>query len=348
MPDLPIPDHFAPERTGDIWRVDYGSRAHEAEEWAARHRIGHPSADVPRVCLLLVDCQNTFCVPGHELFVAGRSGNGAVDDNIRVCEFVYRNLDAITEITVTLDTHSALQIFHPVFWVDENGEHPVGGKTEITLADVETGHWKPNPAVADSLAGGDVEWLRRYVRHYARRVTEGRYPLMVWPYHAMLGSIGHALVSAVDEAVFFHSIARQTATRFEVKGGIPLTENYSVLSPEVTLGPSGETIARPNLALFEHLMEFDGVVVAGQAASHCVAWTLHDLLTAIQARDPLMAGRIHILEDCMSSVVVPGVVDFTLQAEEALEMFQENGMHRVLSTDSLASWPGLNLGCAGT
>jgi nicotinamidase-related amidase len=71
-------------------------------------------------------------------------------------------------------------------------------------------------------------------------------------------------------------------------------------------------------------------------------------LTAIQARDPLMAGRIHILEDCMSSVVVPGVVDFTLQAEEALEMFQENGMHRVLSTDSLASWPGLNLGCAGT
>ena len=58
---------------------------------------------------------------------------------------------------------------------------------------------QPNPAVADSLAGGDLEWLRKYARHYVRRVTEGRYPLMVWPYHAMLGSIGHALVSAVDE-----------------------------------------------------------------------------------------------------------------------------------------------------
>lgn len=341
MLELPIPEHFLRDRTGDIWRVDYEARAREAEEWAARHEIGHPAGDAPRIVLLLVDCQNTFCVPGYELFVAGRSGHGAVDDSVRVCEFIYRNLGAITEISATLDTHSALQIFHPVFWIDENGEHPVGGKTEITLADVETGRWMPNPAVADSLAGGDVEWLRSYVRHYARRVTEGRYPLMVWPYHSMLGSIGHALVSAIDEAVFFHSIARQTAARFEVKGGHPLTENYSVLSPEVTLGPSDETIATPNLALFEHLMEFDAVLVAGQAASHCVAWTLHDLLTAIQARDPSMAGKIYILEDCMSSVVVPGVVDFTLQAEEALEMFEDNGMHRVLSTDPLESWASL-------
>jgi len=163
----------------------------------------------------------------------------------------------------------------------------------------------------------------------------------VWPYHAMLGSLGHALVSAVDEAVFFHSIARQTAARFEVKGGIPLTENYSVLSPEVTLGPGGERIASPNLALFDHLMGFDAVVVAGQAASHCVAWTLHDLLTAIQARDPGLAGKIYILEDCMSPVVVPPDIDFTEDAAEALDLFEEHGMHRVLSTDPIAAWDGM-------
>jgi nicotinamidase-related amidase len=27
-----------------------------------------------RICLLAVDVQNTFCIPGYELFVAGRSG----------------------------------------------------------------------------------------------------------------------------------------------------------------------------------------------------------------------------------------------------------------------------------
>ncbi len=344
MPDLPIPPHFDAARTDEIWRVDYDARAAGAEAWAAEHGIAHPAHDKPRVGLLLVDCQNTFCIPGYELFVAGRSGTGAVEDNARLCEFIYRNLDILTEITATLDTHTALQIFHPVFWIDDSGRHPVGGKTEITLADVETGRWRPNPAVADSLTDGDVAWLESYATHYVRRVTEGRYPLMVWPYHALLGSIGHALVSAVDEAVFFHSIARQTAARFEVKGGTPLTENYSVFSPEVTLGPAHERIASPNLSLFDHLMSFDAVIVAGQAASHCVAWTLHDLLTAIQARDPEMAGKIYVLEDCMSSVVIPDVVDFTEQAEDALDLFEEEGMNRVRSTDPIASWVGMEVG----
>ena len=72
-----------------------------------------------RVGLVAVDVQNTFCTPGFELFVAGRSGHGALDDTPRLCEFVYRNLDAITQIVPTLDTHQAVQIFHPVFLVDE-------------------------------------------------------------------------------------------------------------------------------------------------------------------------------------------------------------------------------------
>ena len=56
--------------------------------------------------------QNTFCTPGFELFVAGRSGTGALDDSRRLCEFVYRNLGSLTQIVPTLDTHQALQIFH--------------------------------------------------------------------------------------------------------------------------------------------------------------------------------------------------------------------------------------------
>ena len=53
--------------------------------WAAQHSIPSASADDFRTCLLLVDVQNTFCIPGYELFVGGRSGNGAVEDNVRLC-----------------------------------------------------------------------------------------------------------------------------------------------------------------------------------------------------------------------------------------------------------------------
>ena len=68
--------------------------------------------DKLKISLLLVDVQNTFCIPEFELYVGGTSGTGAVDDNRRLCEFIYRNLNMITEICPTMDTHQAVQIFH--------------------------------------------------------------------------------------------------------------------------------------------------------------------------------------------------------------------------------------------
>ena len=90
--------------------------------WRARYLAG--GEDRFRVCLVAVDVQNTFCVPGFELFVAGRSGTGAVDDSRRLCEFIYRNSPSITCIVPTMDTHHAMQIFHPIYLIDERGEHP--------------------------------------------------------------------------------------------------------------------------------------------------------------------------------------------------------------------------------
>lgn len=165
------------------------------------------------------------------------------------------------------------------------------------------------------------------------------------PHHLALpldaGGIGHALVSAVEEACFFHAIARHSQTRFELKGSHPLTENYSVLSPEVTENAQGQAIAQRNQALIQTLLTYDAVVVAGQAKSHCVAWTVADLLSAIQATDPALAQKVYLLEDCTSPVVVPGVVDFTEAAETTFQRFAEAGMHRVKSTLPLADWPGL-------
>jgi len=345
---LPIPPHFDPARVGEVWRVPYTQRADEAVAWAERFGLGSAYADEPKTCLVLVDCQNTFCVPGFELFVAGRSGRGAVEDNVRLCEFIYRNLDRITLIAPTMDTHTAMQIFHPVFWVDEAGGHPVGAATTITVDEVEAGTWKVNPAVAASVADGDYDYLQRHVIKYVRALTEGgKYPLIVWPYHAMLGGIGHALVSAVEEAVFFHGIARNAQPRFEIKGDNPLTENYSVLHPEVMLGPDGEVIAKKNEALVDKLFEFDAVIIAGQAKSHCVAWTVSDLLAEIEQRDHRLAHRVYLLEDCTSPVVVPGVIDFIEQGDRAFQRFAESGINIVQSTDRIETWPVRDPGLQG-
>jgi nicotinamidase-related amidase len=324
---LPIPEHYKRDRVGEVWRVPYGELAAAAPAWANSHRIGAAAADQERVCLVAIDVQNTFCIPGFELYVGGISGQGAVEDTGRLCEFIYRNLGRITEIVPTMDTHQAMQIFHPVFWVDRDGHHPEPVATMITLADVESGRWRVNPAM------GNLKALQNHALHYVGRLTAlGKYPLTIWPYHSMLGGIGHALVSAFEQATFFHGIVRSTQAHIELKGDNPLTENYSVLRPEVLDGVEG-AIATKNSALMEHLLAFDRVIIAGQAKSHCVAWTIADLLDEIEAVDPALAQKVVLLDDCASPVVVPGVVDFSDRAEEAYARFAAAGMKRVKSVD---------------
>jgi hypothetical protein len=122
---LPTPDYFDTKKVSEVWRVPYQERAAEAKEWAEKYSIQPAASDKNSICLLIIDAQNTFCLPEFELFVGGRSGSGAVDDNLRLCEFIYRNLNAITTIAPTMDTHTAMQIFHPIFWINEAGEHPL-------------------------------------------------------------------------------------------------------------------------------------------------------------------------------------------------------------------------------
>ncbi len=338
--ELPIPPHFNPENVGEVWRVPYQDRALSAEAWARQHNLLPASRDRFRICLLPVDVQNTFCIPGFELYVGGRSGRGAVEDNRRLCEFIYRNLHHLTQICPTMDTHQAMQIFHAIFLVNERGEHPAP-YTLIAAEDVAQGKWRFNPAVADNLHL-DVLEGQRYLQHYVTALQRGgKYALTIWPYHAMLGGIGHALVSAVEEAIFFHSIVRCSQPDFQVKGNNPLTENYSVLRPEVLSGPGGKTIAHKNTRLINKLLEFDVVIIAGQAKSHCVAWTIADLLDEMVLTDPTLARKVYLLEDCTSPVVVPGVIDYTEEADAAFRRFAQAGMHVVRSTDPIATWPGM-------
>lgn len=339
-PELPIPPHFDPDKLAEIWRVPYQHLAAEARQWAAVNDLRPAYQDASKICLLAVDVQNTFCIPGFELYVGGRSGHGAVDDNKRLCEFIYRNLATITKIVATLDTHQAMQIFHCLFFVNDQGEHPAP-YTLITLEDVIQGRWRFNPALSDSLQLSP-EQGQRHLEHYTRQLQRsGKYQLTVWPYHGMLGGIGHALVAAVEEAIFFHTLSRHSQADLRIKGNHPLTEHYSVLGPEVATGVDGLPLPHTNDNIHQILGTYDAVIIAGQAKSHCVAWTVADMLTKTLAEDGKLAEKIYLLEDCTSAVVVPGVVDYTDAADDAFRQFADQGAHLVRSTAPMATWPGL-------
>ncbi len=357
---LPNPSFYDARRAAEWgYRPDAERLFAEAIGWQMRHAVTPAAKDKFRLHLLLIDMQKDFCFPEGTLYVGGRSGTGAVDDARRIAEFIYRNLSVITDITTTLDTHFAFQIFFAPFWETEDGK-PLAAHTLINIdptgALVNTdptgklihANVRPRPAIAKWLCGGNYPWLMKQVRFYVEELKRGgKYLPYLWPSHCILGSDGHALSPIIHEARMFHSLTRFAQSWSEVKGGHPLTENYSVLRPEVLLRWDDQPLAQKNTGFIEKLLEADAVVIGGEAASHCVKSSIDDLLDEIKVQDPTLAAKVYVMEDCMSSVAVPDgkggfIADFTPEAEKALRRFRDAGMHVVKSTDPIETWDGMS------
>jgi len=340
---LPLPDFFAPASAGRWdYRPDAQGLAERAAGWRRQHGL-RPAGEARRkVLLLIVDAQRDFCLPEGALYVGGRSGRGAIEDNARLAAFIYRHLDQLTEVSCTLDTHHPYQIFFPSFWVDAAGRQLLPYR-EISAAEIERGEVRPNPDLTGWLGRGDPAWLARQAAWYCRELErEGKYRLFLWPPHCLAGSAGHALVGAIDEARLFFAFCRAAPTPIEIKGEYPLTEHYSVLAPEVLGRHDGGPLAVRNRALIERLLAADRLLVAGQAASHCVKATVEDLLEEIRRRDPALAKKVVLLVDCMSAVAVPDpalpgafLADFTADAERAFARFAAAGVQLARSTEPL-------------
>ena len=306
---------------------------------AQEHGIAPAAADRFRVALVVVDMQNTFCTPGFELFVAGRSG-GARSTTRSASASSSTGTSARSRRPSPRSTRtSRCRSSIPRCSSTRHGNHPEPF-TLVTAADVEAGRWRINRAAAEGL-GLDPDYAEEHLLYYTRALEEGgKYNLTIWPFHAIRGGIGYALVSAVEEALVFHAMTRFSPGGYQPKGDNPLTEHYSMLGPEVEVDQEGEPLGRRNQPLIEELLRYDAVVIAGQAKSHCVAWTIQDLLEDPTVRERHLEEKVYLLEDCTSPVVVPGV-DYTDEADAAFARFEAAGAHIVQSTTPMAEWPGV-------
>lgn len=348
-----VPTFFNPEHAASwAYRPDVQAVRAEAAAWQSRHRLAPATEAGVHAELLVIDCQKDFCLPEGALFVAGRSGRGAIDDSRRIAEFIYRNLANLTRVTLTLDSHLPLQIFFDSFWQDRSGNRPPPF-TQITGPDLRSGSWRLDPAAAQfapaELPDGltPYDWAVRQAQHYVDHLDRsGKYGLTIWPYHCLVGSDGHAVVGLIQEARLFHGAARAIQSEVELKGSHPWTEHYSVFGPEVRTRWSGEALAVSNQTLMARLLRSDAVIFAGQAASHCFLWSIDDLLNNVRRAAPDLVRKLYVLRDCSSPVVVFGadgrpVVDYTDATEAAFARWQSEGLNIVTADTDMAAWPGL-------
>lgn len=321
---LPVPEFFARQNVSSVYVERAGLVAEVAEAYSKKHGLRPAADDRVRMAAFGIDVQIGFCMPGASLFVPG-----AVEDTTRTIEWMYRNLNCLSALYFSLDTHHLFQIFHPAWWVDAEGNHPVPFTT-VSMRDLEQGRWRP---VTHSDAS--LEYVRKLE-------STGKYVLTIWPYHTLLGGVSHALVPAMMEAALFHAAARRCDTHFEIKGRHALTENYSVMAPEVT-EVGGERVGAFNESLFRALMEYERVYIFGQAKSHCVLSTINDLEVRARRLDVRLLEKLWVLEDAMSPVPAPAIdpvpshLDFPRLADEAVARWKRAGMHIVRTTEPIVS-----------
>lgn len=340
--ELPIPPFYDPMNAA-LWAYEpnLSNTLAAARAWKKQYGIKAAATDRKRVCLLVIDAQRDFCQSEGTLFVGGRNGKGAIEDNNRLAQFIYRELPWLTAIKPTMDTHLPFQVFTRAAWLDAAGAVP-GPFTIVENADVKNGRFTPEPMFA-SMLGTDVIWMTNQMLHYTAELEKvGKYKLMLWTEHCVLGQSGHALSGVIQEARMFHAYARGANNEPIIKGGNPLTENYSIVQPEVLTRFDGASIAQKNTHFLEDLLKYDYVLIAGQAASHCVKSSIEDILAFILATSPGLAQKVYVMEDCMSAVVSPAY-DYTSEAEAALQLFRSKGMHVVKSTTPMANWPDIQL-----
>jgi nicotinamidase-related amidase len=304
-----FPAFYRPEHVGRIYAPDTVGAVHAGRTSG----ISSARSDSHRMVLLLVDPQVDFIHFDGTLTVPG-----AVDDTRRTVEWIFRNLERITTIAASLDSHMPIQIFSPTWWMNAHGEHPAP-YTVIRSADVQSGVWR---------ALYQPEWSIEYTE---KLEAQARKALMIWPYHTLIGTPGHALTPVMYEAIAYHAAARQTQPTFLSKGSIPETEHYSMLEPEVKV--PGHALGGLNVSFLNMLASYELIYVAGQAKSHCVLETVRSMVRYFQHGSDVVR-KIRILMDCTSSVVHPEI-DFDAMATQALERYADHGLRLVSSGDAI-------------
>ena len=243
---------------------------------ACAEELPRASEDKVRTTLLCVDMQRDF-MEGGPLGVAGSLG-----DTERLTRFIYKNMTKITEIAASLDTHSPRQIFHQCWWRGADGQMPAPF-TVITAKDVKEGRWRPLY---------EKEKSEEYLEYLE---TGGQKQLVIWPYHCIAGTAGFALENQFSNMIHFFSAARDAGLKKIVKGTLPATEFYGIVSPEYDPGGS-----YANRELLDGLKRCDKLVIAGEARDYCVAQSVLQICEAMEKEKK--RPEIFIMEDCMSCV----------------------------------------------
>jgi len=262
--------------------------------------------------LLIIDPQVDFCDPTGSLFVPG-----ADEDMVRLAELIKRLGKKITQIHTTLDSHRSIDVAHPIFWMDSNGNHP-NPFTLINEEDVVNGTWTTtNPGMR-----------QRGIDYVKSLKANNRYVLCIWPPHCIIGSRGHSITPCVSDALIEWENNNFKMVDYVTKGSNMFTEHYSAVKADVEDPSDASTLT--NTRLVNILEAADIIPISGEALDYCVRNTVTDIADMFGDDN---IKKLCLLTDTCSSVNAPGL---EFLGPDFVKDMKAKGMQISTSVDFLA------------
>lgn len=231
--------------------------------------------------LVIIDAQIDF----HE--GGALQVTGAKADCARICNLV--KTKRFDNIIVTLDTHQYVDIGHPAWWCDKDGNHP-GPFTDISPEDLKSGKWK-------TVRKSDEEWSTYYINQLHKN---NRFTHTVWPYHCIVGTEGHGVQPELCEVLKAWSLKNRRLVTYMWKGTNPKAEMYSVFKADVEVPGAPETSL--NTHILDRMLGYDNIVYVGQARSHCVRFSFTDMVEYFNSKKLKNVPNCVLLKDCASDI----------------------------------------------
>ncbi len=268
--------------------------------------------------LAIIDPQVSFCDPDGSLFVPG-----SVEDMQRMTKFIKKMGKELDQIHVTIDSHYLIDVAHPGMWKNSDGEQPAPF-TVISSKDLIEGKWFP---VFPKLR-------QRFIDYTTELESSGKYFLLIWPPHCLIGSRGQSVTNELFETLVEWQNIRHNNVNFVTKGSNPYVEHFSPIKAQVIDPNDPSTQIDTSKGSMLQLLQdnADIIYVGGEALSHCVKECLLDVVEIFGTEEHIK--KIHILRDTTSPVPMsPGTPDFPAISEQFLKDMEAKGVKIIKTTD---------------
>ena len=230
--------------------------------------------------LLIVDPQRDFI----DMEKGSLAVNGASEDIKRIIRFIYNNMDRISNIYVTLDTHRYDSIFHPIMWKDSGGSN-VSPFTEITLEKIENNEVIP---VYDR----DIQ-----INYVKALKEQGSQNLMIWPYHCLNCTDGWLIEKQLSNMLLFFEMSKKISVRKILKGQDSFTEMYGVIRAEVIT----ESNKKYDDSWVYEIKNADEIYVCGEAKDYCVYESVKQFCE-VYSNDKNTTEKVNVMMNCCSAI----------------------------------------------